>query len=521
MFERQTKATPHKIAVQQGEESWSYADLEKKANQVAHFLQREGVKTGKLVGVCLPRSPDLVLSLLGVLKSGAAYIPMDPSHPQSRLSSIVTDSDLDILLVDDQESNGFWKKHPQAPALVDLSTASPAIAGMKDTPPKKSFSAQDTAYVIYTSGSTGTPKGVRISHAALANYLHWNRDLFFEAGGDGILLHSSVAFDFSVTCLYTALISGNPLILALDSPAKQMTAGLDQNSTSWSLLKLTPLHAQVLGDQLIDPQYQADVINLILGGESLRYEQIASWIQRYPGIRIYNEYGPTEATVGCCVFPVPEQAPTQGPVPIGRPIPNTRLYILDRWQNPVPIGIAGELYIGGLGLADGYLHQPELTAQKFIPNPIPGTPDKRLFRTGDIARYLPTGDIEFLGRDDSQVKVRGYRVDLGEVESALKRDPAVQEAAVLVESRRGDNSLQAYIVAAGSKDPKPEAIKKHMRDHVPFYMVPSEYFLIKEMPLTPGGKLDRAALAKFRQEKLQRREPSPFHPPRKISPAAV
>jgi amino acid adenylation domain-containing protein len=500
MFERQVKATPNRTAVQQGEESWSYAEVEKRANQIAHYLLSQGVDTDKLVGVCLPRSVELVVSLLGVLKSGAAYIPLDPAHPQARLFSIVTDSCMDLLLTGNQESKHIWKNHPDAPSLVALKAVYPVIAGMKDVPPAKTPSPEDTAYVIYTSGSTGTPKGVKISHAALANYLHWNRNLFMDMGGDGILLQSSLVFDFSVTCLYTALVTGYPLFLVPDSPAEQMAAGLDRRNTEWSLLKLTPLHAQVLGAQLSSPHFQAGVKNLILGGEPLKYEQVAAWFQRFPGLRIFNEYGPTEVTVGCCVFQVPDQTHVKGPVPIGRPLSNTHLYILDRWQNPVPIGIPGELYIGGQGLADGYLNRPELTAEKFIPNPIPGTPDNRLFRSGDRARYLPTGDIEFLGRNDDQVKISGYRVACGEVEAALERFPAVQTAAVLAEPEKGDSYLRAFIVASEPEDLDPEKLQKFLRDQIPSYMLPKKYILIKEMPLTPGGKLDRSALAEIKQD---------------------
>ncbi|MGH8655625.1 MAG: amino acid adenylation domain-containing protein, partial [Gammaproteobacteria bacterium] len=298
--------------------------------------------------------------------------------------------------------------------------------------PPRSVSSEHLAYVIYTSGSTGRPKGAMIIHRGLTNYLTWCTCAYAVAEGGGAPVHSLLGFDLTVTSLWSPLMVGRTVMLLPEHEGPEALVRVLRHEKGFSLVKLTPVHVDMLRHSLTPEEAAGSSNALIIGGEVLHGESLAFWCQHAPNTRLINEYGPTETVVGCCVYEVPPGSPPSGDVLIGRPIANTELYILDGGLNPVPIGVPGELYIGGAGLARGYLNRPELTAERFIPNPFSALPGARLYRTGDLARYLPDGSVEFLGRLDHQVKVRGFRIELGEIEAVLGGHPGVEEVVVLV-----------------------------------------------------------------------------------------
>ncbi|HEX6862214.1 MAG TPA: amino acid adenylation domain-containing protein, partial [Thermoanaerobaculia bacterium] len=418
-FAEQAARTPEAWAVTGGGRSLTFAGLEAGANRLARRLARRGIGPESLVAVALDRSPDLLVAILGVLKAGAAYLPLDAGQPGERLAFLVADSGAHLLVT----SPGFPSGLPvPAGGVLDLERDRDAIAAESSEDPAVPLDAGHLAYVLYTSGSTGRPKGTLISHGGLANYLAWAADTYPVAEGRGAPVHSPVGFDLTVTSLFVPLLAGRPVELlpeegGLDALAAALAEG------GFGLVKLTPSHLEALAPLL--PAGAAGCSrSLVLGGEALTGEALRFW-RADPGVRIFNEYGPTETVVGCSVYELPPGEPAPGRVPIGRPIANTRLYVLDAGLRPVPPWVPGELYIGGAGLAQGYWRDPERTRERFVTHPVTR---QRLYRTGDWGRYLPDGTIEFLGRDDLQVKVQGYRIELGEIEATLLRQPGVAHA---------------------------------------------------------------------------------------------
>jgi amino acid adenylation domain-containing protein len=355
--------------------------------------------------------------------------------------------------------------------------------------------ADNLAYVIYTSGSTGRPKGVMVSHRGLVNYLSWCTEAYRLAEGRGAPSHSPLSFDLTVTSLLSPLCAGRTVTILPDEIAGAGLADSLRNESGYSLVKITPAHLALLANSI--PDNASDWANaIVIGGEMLTFEVLKPWLSKLPQTRFINEYGPTETVVGCCVYEVtPESALFNGGVPIGRPIANTRLYALDAGLEPAPIGVAGELYIGGFGLARGYLERPDLTAESFIPDPFSQEPGARLYRTGDLGRCLPDGNFDFLGRRDEQVKLRGYRIELGEVESILARHHAVRESVVAVrEDVPGDKRLVAYIVAHDEQIISVSEVREYLKETLPDYMTPSAFVFLDSLPLTANGKIDRRAL---------------------------
>ncbi|HEX7242314.1 MAG TPA: amino acid adenylation domain-containing protein, partial [Longimicrobiaceae bacterium] len=369
------------------------------------------------------------------------------------------------------------------------------------------------AYVIYTSGSTGRPKGAAIVHSGLANYLHWALQAYPVAAGRGAPVHSSVAFDLTVTGLFPPLLAGRAVHLLPEDGGPEALGTLLRAERDLSLVKLTPAHLELLSHQVPPDDAGGRTRAFVVGGENLSAETLAFWQDFAPDTLLVNEYGPTETVVGCCVHTVPRGRRTEGVVPIGRPIWNTQLYVLDRRLQPVPVGVPGELYIGGAGLARGYLHRPDLTAERFVPHPFSTAPGARLYRTGDLARYLPGGELVCLGRVDDQVKVRGYRIELGEVEAVLLHSPEVREAVATVrEDRPGEKRLVAYVVPRPGENPTVESLRRSMQARVPDYMVPAAFVLLPSLPLTRNGKVDRAALPEPASDRPEME--SGFVPPR-------
>ena len=493
LFEARAVAMPGAIALRWSGESMTYEELDTRANQLAHELRRRGAQPETLVGLYLPRSPEMVIGLLAALKAGAAYLPLDPSAPLERLTYMLADSGAQIVLT----HSALRERLGDGPAsVIALDDEWPAIAA---NPRQRALAAvhpKNLAYVIYTSGSTGRPKATLLTHEGLLNYVSWAIDAYALDQGKGAPVHSPLGFDLTITSLLVPLAAGQTVTLVDE------TAGIDglveslRAAPDFSLVKLTPAHLDVLGHQVSPAQAGQCARFMVIGGENLSAETTAFWREHAPHTKLVNEYGPTETVVGCCVYTVAADLPDSvTTVPIGRPIQNTQLYVLDRRLRPVPIGVSGELFIGGLGLARGYLNRPDLTADRFLPHPLSRQPGERLYRTGDVARYRQDGVLECLGRVDQQVKIRGYRIELGEIEAVLGQHPAVRETAVVAWTDPGDDKqLVAYVVPGAAGAAAPCELRDFLKERLPEYMVPAAFIQLEAMPLTKNGKLDRRAL---------------------------
>jgi amino acid adenylation domain-containing protein len=491
LFEEQAARTPDAIALTFKDQTLTYSQLNQRANQLAHYLKRQGVGPESMVGLMIERSPEMAVGLLGILKAGGAYVPLDPSYPQDRLSFMLEDSGADVLLT----QKDLAETLPGCAAQVVLiDTERERLDDESTGDPVRGVRPENVAYVIYTSGSTGRPKGVMVTHQGVVNYLSWAINAYAVEDGNGAPVHSPVGFDLTVTSLLCPLVAGRGVKLI---PEDEGVEGLSKallEARNFSLVKITPSHLEVLRQWLPEDKLAGRVNALIIGGEALFAEAISYWRTHAPETRLINEYGPTETVVGCCVYEVEAESTSGGAVPIGRPIANTQLYVLDQYWQPVPFGATGELYIGGDGVARGYLNRPDLTAEKFIPDPFSGEPGARLYRTGDLARYLPDENLEFLGRNDAQVKVRGFRIELGEIEASLSQHPEVREAVVVArEDGTGDARLVAYVVAQRPNIPGHE-MRAYLKERLPEYMVPSAFVMLDKLPLTANGKVDRRAL---------------------------
>ncbi|TDD95360.1 non-ribosomal peptide synthetase [Actinomadura rubrisoli] len=503
MFERQARKAPDAPAVVSSAGVLGYGDLDQSARALAGRLIRAGAGPEKIVALALPRSPELIIAMLAVLKSGAAYLPIDPSYPPSRIQYMLDDARPACVVTDLRTASGLpscdaarLTLDDDAPTVdaptVDAPTVTddrPALGdatrGARTATP---IDPDTAAYVLYTSGSTGQPKGVVVGHGALASYLRRCREAYRGLRGNTVL-HSALWFDLSVTSLYGTLVSGGCLYLSSldeDELSAVGAAAIDH-------LKLTPSHMPLLD---VLPEAFHPTGELILGGEALDAETLRRWRDAHPGVDVVNHFGPTECTVGCLDFRVPAGADLPGgPVPIGRPIPNARVYVLDEYLRPVPPGVIGELYVAGAGLARGYLRRPGLTAQRFLSDPFDAE-GARMYRTGDLVRRRHDGNLVFVGRADDQVKIRGHRVELGEIEHALRLFPEVADAAVLVHRvPAGSSRLIGYVRPAPGADVDAAALRSALAERLPQHSIPAAIMTLDEMPLTANGKLDRRRLA--------------------------
>ena len=494
---RQAALTPDRTAATDGTRQVTYAQLADRATRLAAYLRARGAGPEQIVAVCVEPTVDLPAVLLGVLLSGAAYLPLDPRHPAQRLTGLAADAGARIALSDAGLRDEFAAAGLDAiDAAALLETGLDAVAA---EPPQRRPDGC-LAYVIYTSGSTGQPKGVGIEHRALANYLLWARDRYPGAASNA-LLHSSIAYDLAVTSVYTPLICGGTVVVApLNLYGEQSPA------VAPGLLKITPSHLGLLNALSSDGLAPTD---LVVGGEMLTADQLARWRERHPDTVVVNEYGPTEATVGCIAYSVaPGDAGADGSitVPIGWPIDNAAAYVLDDRLRPVPEGVAGELYLAGDILARGYLGRPGLTAERFVPCPF-GPPGGRMYRTGDLAVRLHGGGLEFRGRADRQIKLRGQRIEPAEIEACLAAHPDVAQAAVIArEDGPAGRRLVAYVrPAAASADP--QLLRAHVAAALPAHMVPSAIVAVERIPVTANGKLDEAALPAPQAERAVGRGP--------------
>ncbi|MFE3880677.1 amino acid adenylation domain-containing protein, partial [Kitasatospora sp. NPDC059146] len=485
LVEQHAAERPDAIALVQGERRFSYRELNERANQLAHRLRESGVHPDTTVGICAERSPELVIGLLAVLKAGAAYLPLDPTHPTERLTHLLTSTRTAVVL-----------HHPHQTGLAAsfggtlIPLDDPATADRPATDPGHPVSPQNLAYVIYTSGSTGTPKGVQITHQAVLRLTHNTR--ITDTTPDDVFLHlNSIAFDASSYEIWTPLTTGATLTVAAPGRTTTETATHDIHTHRPTVLLLTTALFNALMDNA--PQAFATARHVLVGGEALSPTHVNAFQGLHPDKSLVNVYGPSEsATITSTALLSTRQGST---VTIGRPIDNTRIHVLDPAGRPVPIGVTGELYIGGDGLARGYHHQPALTADRFVPDPYATSPGARLYRTGDLARYRPDGTLDFLGRTDDQVKIRGHRIELGEIDARLQQHPAVTAGTTVVrEDTPGDKRLVAYLTTSSPTPPTTTELREHLRRHLPDYMLPAAFLTLDRLPLTPNGKIDRRAL---------------------------
>ncbi|MBF0119717.1 MAG: amino acid adenylation domain-containing protein, partial [Desulfobacterales bacterium] len=461
LFEEQVEKTPDAIAVIYEEDKLTYKELNERANQLAHYLIHNGVKADTLVGICIERSLEMIIGLLGILKAGGAYVPIDPNYPKERIDFIIKDSNAHVVLTQDEIKE------------ILLNTYS------LENPKIKIFS-DNLAYVMYTSGSTGEPKGVSVPHAGIVrlvikpNYVNISSE-------DRFIQFAPIAFDASTFEIWAALLNGASLIVMTSNKDSLLELGNEINRHKVTVLWLTSSLFNLIVDESIE--ILRPIRQLLAGGEELSVNHIQKALKALPECQIINGYGPTENTTFTCCYSI-ERTKYDRSIPIGKPINGTIVYILDNHLNRVPISIRGEIYIGGDGLARGYLNRPDLTKERFIE-----TSFGRLYKTGDLGRFLPDGNIEYIGRIDNQIKLRGFRIELGEIESVIDKHIEVKESAVILQEKR----LIAYITSEN----KNIELKEYLKQYLPDYMIPASIVVIDKMPQTPNGKIDRKALSKI------------------------
>ena len=489
LFEQQVERTPDSLAVVFEEQQLTYRELNARANQLAHHLRTLGVGPEVPVGLCLKRSPDLVVGLLGILKAGGVYAPLDPSYPAQRLAIILDSTQAPVLLTHERL---LGQLPPQAQHTLCLDRDWSTVAAQPPTNPPATATATNLAYVVYTSGSTGTPKGVMIEHRSVVNHLFWMQQRFSAGGWDCVLQTAPIGFDQSIWQLLFPLTSGGRVVLPAPEAhrsADEIVAAIERHRVT--ILRIVPTMLVTI-QRGTGFRHCPSLRLVILAGETLARDVAADFLESC-GAELVNAYGPTETTFVSTVWTCGRTAKLRS-IPVGRPLGNTRIYLLDRYDQPVPVGVAGELCIGGDGVARGYWKLPELTAERFVADPFAQHPGARMYRTGDRARYLPEGNLEFLGRLDTQVKLRGFRIELGEIEAVLARQPQVHEAAVIVrEDVPGEKRLVAYVVARGDAIAAAD-LRAFAKQLLPDYMLPAAFVLLPALPLMPNGKVDRSAL---------------------------
>ena len=488
LFEEQVAHSPHAVAVKSEEGKLSYSDLNARANGIANALRNRNVGPESLVGVYLERSFDMVAALLGVLKAGAGYVPLDPAYPMERLQYMLKDSRVTVVLCSGSASEEFHGMDCEAWKLEDIP--------LTEEPEERKFNTQlsgdHPAYVIFTSGSTGEPKGVMLTHASLQNHMAWMQQVHPLGPEDRVLQKTVFTFDASVWEFYAPLLSGGTLVMARPGGHRDpeyLAECLREEAIT--VLQLVPLQLRLLLEQ--DGLRHCHTLKRVYcGGEALTRDLVQSFYRQLPWAKLYNLYGPTEATIDATIG---ECSSTQesDSAPIGKPIANTQVYVLGEGGEPVPVGTWGELYIGGAALGRGYLYRPELTAESFVPNPFSSIGGERLYRTGDQVRWLQNGELEFLGRLDHQVKFRGHRLELGEIGAALLRHPDIKQAVGVIREDGGDTRLVAYFVAREGELSRAE-LRRYLFTVLPEYAVPSEFVQLDQLPLLPNGKINRQAL---------------------------
>jgi amino acid adenylation domain-containing protein len=486
LFEEQANRTPDAIAVEFEEQRLTYSELNIRANQLAHHLISFGVGPERLVGICVERSIEMVVGLLGILKAGGAYVPLDPSYPKERLAFMLEDSQVSVVVTQEKYlESGQRSAVNGRPTHVCIDRDGEVINRESGNNVNSGVKTNNLAYVIYTSGSTGQPKGVAIEHRNASNLLYWAKTVYSPRDLEIVLASTSICFDLTVFELFVPLSWGGKVLLVNNALCLAHEAG----PREITLVNTVP---SVMATVLSAGRLPDTVRVVNLAGEPLRPELVKQIYDFGLVERVHDLYGPSETTTYSTFM----LRTGDGPATIGRPISNTQVYILDSHLQPVPIGVPGELYIGGTGVARGYLNRPELTAERFIRNPFSDELASRLYRTGDLARYRADGNIEFLGRTDRQVKVRGYRIEIGEIEAALNQHPAVKDSVVMSRVRESltEDSLIGYVVPKQQPVPSVAALRGYLKEKLPGYMIPSMFIPLAELPLTPNGKTDRSRL---------------------------
>jgi amino acid adenylation domain-containing protein len=497
LFEAQVVKAPDAIAAEFQGEQLTYRELNRRANQLAHYLRKLGVGPEVLVGICIERRLEMLVSLLGVLKAGGGYVPLDPKYPRERTAFMIEDAGLSLVLTQQSLSADIPAVKAQ---LLCIDQAGTTLAQESFENPVTEVAANNLAYLIYTSGSTGNPKGVMIEHRALAHFTAVAAAEYSIKPWDRVLQFASLSFDLSVEEIFPALTQGATIVMRTDamiSSARDFLQCCEQWKVSVLDLPTAYWHELVDAVDLLNLRVPKCVRLVIIGGEKALPERVILWKQKMGDrVRLMNTYGPTETTVATTMYDVRSEGEIRRSqnVSIGRPIPNTTAYILDEFLNPVPIGVAGELHIGGAGMARGYINRPDLTAQKFITNPFSDRPNSKLYKTGDLVRYRADGNIEFLGRVDHQIKIRGFRVELEEIEQTLRQHAGVNDCVVVLCEDDNDKRLVAYVVGREQTRPAASELRNFLKAKLPSYMVPAAFEAIGALPVMTNGKIDRRAL---------------------------
>ncbi len=493
IFEMQALKSPGTCALIFKDRTLTYEELDCRANQLAWHLVESGVGPEVTVGICAERSIEVIVGLLGILKAGGTCLPLDPEYPKDRLAFMLDDGNAQFMVVDGQ----FLQRLPEHQAKIIRLDSTFESVGASSKRLSPCISQENLAYVIYTSGSTGKPKGVEVTHRGIVKLLFGSNYVNLDEK-KAILQLSALTFDGSIFEIWGALLNGGRCVLYPGRVPLMGELGELLRKHRVTTASLTPSLFNAIVDE--DPAVLASLEQLVLGGEAPSVSHIRRAFGHFPNVQIINCYGPTEGTVDACSFVIgdrPDESVTS--IPIGRPIGSTRAHVLDRNLQPVPVGVAGELYLGGDRLARGYRNRPELTAQRFIPDPFTKDPKARLFKTSDLARFRSDGNIDFLGRMDDQVKVRGYRIELGEIEASLRRHLSVRDAVVLADqSARGEKRVSAFVVRKPKMELSTDDLRQFLRRELPEFMVPSYFCVLDQWPLTSSSKVDREALATLR-----------------------
>lgn len=517
LFEEQAKNSPEAIAVEFEGAVLTYKELNNRANKLAQILRAKGINTNGVVGVLLPRSPELIITILGVLKAGASYLPLDTELPEERVNYILTHSRCNLAVTTTPHESQLlnWQLEAEDIQPVILNLDKEPIDAVDDHEVKNVNKPSDLAYVIYTSGTTGKPKGVMIEHHSLVNYICWAAGEYVAGEQATFPLYTSISFDLTITSVFTPLITGNKLVIYQEiSNDLLINRIITENKVN--VVKLTPSHLKLITESKVEIPAECSIKRFIVGGEELEQRLAEAIYKKFSGkIDICNEYGPTEATVGCMIHRF-DPSETTSTVPIGIPANNTQIYILDRFMQPVPTGVKGEMYISGDGLARGYLYNEALTDERFITHPF--VAGQKMYKTGDIARRLINGTIEFAGRADQQVKINGYRIELAEIENCLMNFPAVTGALVIARVNQKDKKvLHVYFVTDSGQEIEAASLRNYLADQLPHYMIPAFFTRIEAVPLTKNGKVDYSALPEPDQMQVVKTQTLPKNDIEKIS----
>jgi len=500
LFERFVEKTPEAPAVSCEDAVWSYRELNEKANQIAHFLKKHNVLPNQCVGVLMERSNEVLSVLLGILKTGATFVPMDPEYPNTRLEYIIKDAAIEVVF---SQASLAGKVAGHVNEVICLDKASKLIEKYSAKNLGQIADMSDLAYIIYTSGSTGNPKGVMIPHLGATHYMQWATRHYDCAKGSGAPIHSSLAFDLTITSLFCPLCCGKTVFMMPDALGFEGLLKALKDRQDYSLIKITPAHLKLLQTHLSEEILQKLFATIVIGGEALYYDALSFWHQKSRKLRFINEYGATETSVADTIYEVPAVPPQTTSLPVGKAIDNSQMFVLDEYLQPVPIGVIGEIYLGGVGLARGYLNRPELTEKKFLPNPFPEFPYEKMYKTGDLGKILPSGDVEFMGRIDNQVKIRGFRVELDEIQNVLKGLAGIKDVVVGTYSDAKNERCVAAYLLLHEKEIDLHQLRETLRKLLPAYMVPSAFVILESIPLTINGKVDVKALPEPDQDVSQ------------------